>query len=51
MAKKKAKVKKDSVYACGVCGLELTVNEVCGCVEFCDIICCGEQMKPKKKES
>jgi hypothetical protein len=35
-----------SSYACSTCGLVVTVDEVCGCVDFCDIICCGEQMKP-----
>ncbi|MFC1862307.1 hypothetical protein ACFLT4_01030 [Chloroflexota bacterium] len=28
-------------YVCGVCGLAITVDEACGCVDFCDIICCG----------
>lgn len=33
-------------YECYTCGLAVTVDEVCGCVDYCDIICCGEQMKP-----
>jgi hypothetical protein len=44
---KKAVAKGDS-YVCGVCGLAVTVDEVCGCVGVCDIICCGKPMKPKK---
>jgi hypothetical protein len=44
---KKAVAKGDS-YVCGVCGLAVTVDEVCGCVDVCDIICCGKPMKPKK---
>jgi len=47
VAKKVAK--KGDVYKCGVCGLSVTVDEVCGCVDTCDIICCEEQMKPKKR--
>jgi hypothetical protein len=37
-----------SRYGCDVCGLSVSVDEICGCVDFCDIICCGEQMKPVK---
>jgi hypothetical protein len=47
-AKKKQGMKKGTKYACTVCGLIVSVDEVCGCVETCDIICCGEQMKKKK---
>ena len=46
--KKQKELKSGSHYQCGVCGLAVTVDEVCGCVDFCDIICCGEQMKPSK---
>jgi len=42
-------VKKGDVYKCSVCGLAVTVDEVCGCVDACDIICCDKQMKPKKR--
>jgi len=45
-AAKKA-VKRGDMYTCGVCGLAVTVDEVCGCVDACDIICCEKQMKPK----
>jgi hypothetical protein len=31
-----------------VCGLVVTVDETCGCVEACDIVCCDQQMQPKK---
>ena len=41
-------VKKGDIYQCGVCGLAVTVDEVCGCVDYCDIICCEKPMKPKK---
>lgn len=47
---KKAVAKGDS-YVCGVCGLAVTVDEVCGCVDVCDIICCGKPMKPKKAKA
>lgn len=42
-------VKKGDVYKCDVCGLAITVDEVCGCVDTCDIICCERPMKPKKR--
>lgn len=45
--KKKTVKAKKAGYACGVCGLVVTVDETCGCVDACDIICCGEQMKGK----
>jgi hypothetical protein len=45
----KKSVKKGDVYQCGVCGLAVTVDEVCGCVDACDIICCEKPMKPKKR--
>jgi len=49
--KKAAKnaVKKGAAYKCSVCGLVVSVNEVCGCIDTCDIICCEKPMKPKKK--
>jgi hypothetical protein len=42
-------LKKGDVYQCSVCGLAVTVDEICGCVESCDIVCCEKQMKPKKQ--
>ncbi len=44
---KKTAAKKGSGYVCGVCGLAVTVDRTCGCVDTCDIICCGRQMKKK----
>ncbi|NWG02285.1 MAG: hypothetical protein HXY44_05460 [Syntrophaceae bacterium] len=41
-------VKKGDVYKCSVCGLVVTVDETCGCVDTCDIICCEKPMKAKK---
>jgi len=45
----KSAVKKGAAYSCSVCGLAVTVDEVCGCIDACDIICCEKQMKPKRK--
>jgi hypothetical protein len=45
----KKAVKKGDVYKCTVCGLAVTVDEVCGCVDYCDVICCGKEMKAKKR--
>jgi hypothetical protein len=47
MAKKG--VKRGDVYQCSVCGLAVTVDQVCGCVDYCDIVCCEKPMKPKKR--
>jgi hypothetical protein len=44
----KKKVTKGDSYVCGVCGLAVTVDEECGCVDVCDIICCGQPMKERK---
>lgn len=43
------RVNKGDAYKCSVCGLAVTVDEVCGCVDTCDIICCEKPMKPKKR--
>lgn len=48
------KTEQGSSYTCGVCGLVVTVDEVCNCVDVCDLICCGEPMKmepPSKRPS
>lgn len=43
-----AKMKVGEVYTCEVCGLAVTIDELCGCVETCDIICCQKPMKKKQ---
>jgi hypothetical protein len=43
------KTKKGDSYECAVCGLVVSVDETCGCVDVCDIICCGKPMKAKAK--
>lgn len=43
------KTKKGDRYECSVCGMVVSVDEVCGCINACDIVCCGKQMKSKKK--
>jgi hypothetical protein len=44
----KKKMAKGASYACEVCGLVVSVDEVCGCVDYCDIVCCGRPMKERK---
>jgi hypothetical protein len=44
----KKKMTKGASYTCEVCGLVMSVDEVCGCVDVCDIICCGKPMKERK---
>jgi hypothetical protein len=46
-AKAARKGKGDRLY-CGVCGLVVSIDETCGCVDACDIICCGQEMQPRK---
>ncbi len=43
----KKRIAKGASYACEVCGLAVTVDSVCGCVDVCDIICCSKPMKEK----
>jgi len=43
----KTGIKKGSSYVCSVCGLGVSVDRVCGCVDTCDIVCCGRPMKKK----
>lgn len=49
---KKQKLKDGEKLTCRVCGLIVVVDEICGCIETCNIICCEKQMKkikaPKK---
>lgn len=33
---------------CGVCGYSVTVDDVCGCAEAHELICCEEPMKRKR---
>lgn len=42
-------VRKGNRFGCGVCGMVVSVDETCGCVDTCDIICCDEPMKAKKR--
>jgi hypothetical protein len=39
--------KKGDKYKCEECGLVILVEDPCGC-ETCEIVCCGEPMKPVK---
>jgi hypothetical protein len=49
-AAKKSPQKGDA-YKCEVCGLVVSIDETCGCMETCDIICCGKTMQPKKAKA
>ncbi|HSW64933.1 MAG TPA: hypothetical protein VLH56_16725 [Dissulfurispiraceae bacterium] len=39
---------KGSKYSCVSCGLIVTIDKVCGCVDMCEILCCGAPMKSSK---
>lgn len=45
---KKKTLKKDDKLVCQLCGLVVRVDNVCGCVDVCDLICCGKEMKPRR---
>ena len=45
---KKKKEEKKKQLACKECGLVVTVENECECMDACDVICCGENMKIKK---
>jgi len=47
--KQKPKVKKGDKYQCSTCGLVVKVDETCGCIDMCDIVCCDTPMKKKSK--
>ncbi|HXZ30221.1 MAG TPA: hypothetical protein VEG43_03570 [Dehalococcoidia bacterium] len=46
----KKKMAKGNSYVCAVCGLVVSVDEVCGCVDVCDVVCCGKPMKETKSK-
>ena len=39
---------KDEKYKCENCGLVVLIEDPCGC-ETCELVCCGEPMKPVKE--
>lgn len=46
----KGKSKAGDGLVCGVCGFSVTVDDVCGCVESHELICCEKPMKKKKSK-
>jgi hypothetical protein len=45
----KGNATKGESYACESCGLVVTVDEDCGCVDACEIVCCEMPMKKTRK--
>jgi hypothetical protein len=41
------KTSKGDNYVCEVCGLSVIVDEVCGCEDVHEIICCEEPMRKR----
>ncbi len=35
-------------YSCATCGLVITIDQNCDCVEDCYVVCCGEAMQSGK---
>ena len=48
-ARRKAQV--GDAYKCEVCGLVVSIDETCGCVDTCDIICCNQPMTPRSSRT
>lgn len=46
--KKTAGPEEGDRYACEVCGLAVTVDSACGCVETAHLLCCDTPMKLKR---
>lgn len=46
---KKSNARKGDSYACESCGLVVTVDEGCGCVDVCEITCCEMPMKKTRR--
>ena len=44
----KKQVKKGDAYKCSVCGLVVSVDETCGCIDYCDLVCCETPMKARR---
>jgi rubrerythrin len=40
-------ISKGDYYVCDVCGLSVVVDEVCGCVETHEILCCERPMRKR----
>lgn len=39
-----ARIKKDDIFCCADCGLEVVVNKACSCYDP-ELICCGGPMR------
>ncbi len=48
---KSQKAMKGDTYTCNVCGLVVSVDTVCECIDACNILCCEKPMKLKKKRA
>jgi hypothetical protein len=44
----KKPLKAGSKLRCGVCGIVVSVETLCGCTEVCDLVCCEAPMIPQK---
>jgi len=40
-----SKTSRGDRYSCEVCGLSVVVDDVCGCEEVHEIVCCEQPMK------
>jgi hypothetical protein len=44
-----AKTSKGDNYVCDVCGLSVIVDDVCGCEEVHEIVCCEQPMRRRAR--
>lgn len=40
-------IAKGDFYVCDVCGLSVVVDEVCGCIDAHEILCCEKPMRKR----
>jgi hypothetical protein len=40
-------ISKGDYYVCDVCGLSVVVDEVCGCIDTHEILCCEKPMRKR----
>jgi len=43
----RSRTTKGDSYVCDVCGLVVTVDEVCGCIDAHEILCCEKPMRKR----
>jgi hypothetical protein len=42
------KIMQGTRYECGDCGFVVTVDDICGCTTYHELLCCGEPMNVRE---